>query len=118
MRFKFQEAIWDVTNPQNLKVKEDERYLCKTSQSVWFLVKRVGQRSWVAICVAEKTEADYNAWYTQTLNGNASNIMEELFNAYGIENAYEIKSKKAYRMAMISIFATGSIDTAIDVEVA
>ena len=116
MKFQFSVNSWEVMNPQNLKVKENERVLCKTNQDVWFLVKRAGQRSWVATCVAEKDEADYKVWYLEDVNGNASTIMSDLYDAYGIKEAYEIKSKRAYRMAMISIFATGRIETAINVD--
>lgn len=118
MKFQFSKNAWEVLNPQNLKMKEDDRVLVKTGQGVWFLVKRVGQRSWTAECVAEKDEADYKNWVTETINGNASTIMEELYNAYGIDGAYQIKTKTAYRMAMICIFATGELDEAIEVNVA
>ena len=117
MNFEFNKQAMGIYAPENLKLKRDERLLVKTSEGDWFLVKRLGQRSWGAICVAEALEADYENIDTANVGGNASSIMKELEDTHGIAECYSVTSKKQYRMAMVSILSTGRIDTPISVSI-
>jgi len=106
----------EIFSPKDRAMSDNDRVLVKTIDGHWFLVKRAGQRSWVAVAVAEGgSMPDYQNVATHDVDGNSKNIMQRLDNALTIESAYYVYSNKQYRMAMISIMATGHIATKIEV---
>ena len=115
MNFFYNE--YSLSYPNTVKLDNDERILVKTKDHNWFLIKRKGERSWEAICVAEAKSANYKLNTTTTVTGNSRSITKELDKAHGTEMGYWINSTKQYRTAMISILATGEIDSRINVEI-
>ena len=115
MNFFYNE--FSIAYPNVVKLRGDDRVLLKTIGGNWFLVKRAGERSWEANCVADAHEADYTNISVHTLTGNSKTIMPNIHEYYKIEKAYFITNKKQYRTAMISILATGEIDARIEVNI-
>ena len=106
---------YPIREPNTLKLQNDERVLVQTIDGNWYLVKRAGQRSWEAVCVAESGEPNYKSEFTKTISGNSSTIMSLLNDTVGVRGAYRVDTVKMYRIAMISIVSSGQIDSRMEV---
>ena len=114
-------ATSQVTNTEiygtSFRLKDNARLLLKTDLNDWFLIKRVGQRSWEAVCVAEKYLNSYQQEQHHTIHGNSANLLDLVEDKLGVKELHEITSMTQYRQAMMSIMASGEISNIIDVEV-
>jgi len=99
------------------KVKDDGRvYLCKTIRG-WYRLYRQGQRSWEAVCVVPKKNADYKTGRGVSIHGNAENIMRKVEEAMVVEEWHMLWHEAEYRKALVAIVATGEIDGVLDVQI-
>lgn len=113
-------ATSQITNQEiygrDFKLKDNERLLAKSNSGDWFLLKRVGQRSWEAVCVAEKERYHYESNNHQTIHGNSRDLLSKVDAEVGIAELYSIYGVKEYRQAMMSIMVSGRIDSIVEVE--
>ena len=103
---------------RDFKVSNDERLLARTYKGNWFLIKRSGQRTWEAICVAQRGDSTYNNNAIHTLTGNSRDIIKKCHEVLQIKDLYSVHDQGEYRRAMMSIACSGEINSIITVEVA
>ena len=88
-------------------------YLFKTNKG-WYRAYRQSQKVWHCVCIVPSGKTRYTNNEGLTVIGNASSLVSKVATQFEVYEKHGLPNEMAYRKALMSIVATGSIDSSFE----